>query len=79
MRGHTPDGMIDDYGVGVLQEARQLHGYFSKSHSSAAKDLNNGVGHESHAKTQHLFLNTIMRKKQLTYEMKQLLKRALQT
>lgn len=79
MRDHPPDGVIDDYGVRVLQKACQLHGYFSKPHTSAAKDLNNGVGHKSHAKSLHPFLNTIMRKKQLTYEMKQLLKRALQT
>lgn len=44
---HPPDGVIDDYGVRVLQQARQFHGDFSKSHAATAKDLNSGEDHES--------------------------------
>lgn len=42
-----PDGVIDDYGVGMLQQARQLHRNFSKSHASTAKDLSSTAEDES--------------------------------
>lgn len=47
---YLPDGVIDDYGVGVLQQASQFHGNFSESHATTAKDLNSGVEHESNVK-----------------------------
>lgn len=56
-----PDGVIDDYGVGMLQQARQFHGNFSKSHASTAKDLNSRLNDESLANL-CLFLNIIMEK-----------------
>lgn len=47
IRARIPDGVIDDDGVGMLQQARQFHGNFSKSHASTAKDLNSRVEDES--------------------------------
>lgn len=58
----VPDGVIDDYGVGMLQQARQFHGNFSKSHASTAKDLNSRAEVESLANLESLFLNIIMKK-----------------
>lgn len=56
-----PDGVIDDYGVGMLQQACQFHGNFSKSHASTAKDLNSRLNNESLANL-CLFLNIITEK-----------------
>lgn len=36
---YTPDYVIDDDGVRVLQQARQFHWNLSKPHARAAKDL----------------------------------------
>lgn len=36
---YTPDYVIDDDGVWVLQQACQFHWNLSKSHARAAKDL----------------------------------------
>lgn len=67
---HTciPDCVIDDYGVGMLQQTRQFHGNFSKSHASTAKDLNSRVEDESLINLECLFPHRIIKKtKQFTY------------
>lgn len=43
-----PDGVIDNNGVGVLQQTCQFHGYLSEPHARASKDLTNREQNVSH-------------------------------